>query len=295
MTEMTSDTTTAKKDDMDKNSDDPKKVSWLPLWLTFSVITFLWGISIIVLCWLFPIIGIRGQFGDSFGAINSLFAGLAFAGVIFAIILQKRELELQRQELKETRGEIRGQKEQLQAQDKTLKKQNFENSFFQLLSFHNEIVNSLKAQEPGDQEVEGRRSFAVFLQRLARIYDETNTSDQMKDRINASYEVFFSRYQWIIGHYFRHLYNTVKFVHEHNFLKGSEDKKTYTNLIRAQLSSIELGLLFYNCLSDRGAKFKCLVEKYALLEDMDFGNLLDQKHRSLYEDRAYGESGLKEN
>ncbi|MYB66895.1 MAG: hypothetical protein F4X75_00150 [Gemmatimonadetes bacterium] len=86
--------------------------------------------SIIVLFWLFPDIGARGQFGDTFGAVNALFAGLAFAGIIFAIILQKKELELQRQELKETRDEIRGQKEQLQAQDQTLQKQNFESSFF---------------------------------------------------------------------------------------------------------------------------------------------------------------------
>ncbi len=49
---------------------------------------------------------IRGQFGDKFGAINSLFSGLAFAGIIFTIFLQKRELSLQRQELKDTREEL---------------------------------------------------------------------------------------------------------------------------------------------------------------------------------------------
>lgn len=48
----------------------------------------------------------RGQFGDKFGAVNSLFSGLAFAGIIFTIFLQKRELTLQRQELKDTREEL---------------------------------------------------------------------------------------------------------------------------------------------------------------------------------------------
>ena len=89
---------------MDKNSDASKKVNWWPLWLTFLVIIFLWGMSIIVLFWLFPDIGVRGQFGDTFGAVNALFAGLAFAGIIFAIILQKKELELQRQEFKGDTG-----------------------------------------------------------------------------------------------------------------------------------------------------------------------------------------------
>jgi hypothetical protein len=41
----------------------------------------------------------RGQFGDQFGALNTLFSGLAFAGVIVAIFLQRRDLELQQQEL----------------------------------------------------------------------------------------------------------------------------------------------------------------------------------------------------
>lgn len=48
----------------------------------------------------------RGTFGDMFGAVNTLFSGLAFAGVIYAIILQKKELALQRQELEETRKEL---------------------------------------------------------------------------------------------------------------------------------------------------------------------------------------------
>jgi len=42
----------------------------------------------------------RGLFGDKFGAVNALFSGLAFAGVIYAIVLQRQELELQREELR---------------------------------------------------------------------------------------------------------------------------------------------------------------------------------------------------
>jgi hypothetical protein len=45
----------------------------------------------------------RGQFGDMFGGVNALFSGLAFAGVIYAILLQRRELALQREELRLSR------------------------------------------------------------------------------------------------------------------------------------------------------------------------------------------------
>jgi hypothetical protein len=48
----------------------------------------------------------RGQFGDVFGAVNSLFSGFAFAGLIYAILLQREDLELQRKELEMTRKEL---------------------------------------------------------------------------------------------------------------------------------------------------------------------------------------------
>jgi hypothetical protein len=48
----------------------------------------------------------RGQFGDVFGAVNALFSGLAFAGLIYAVFLQREELSLQRKELELTRQEL---------------------------------------------------------------------------------------------------------------------------------------------------------------------------------------------
>lgn len=47
-----------------------------------------------------------GTFGDTFGALNALFSGLAFAGVIVTILIQKSELENQMTEMKETRKEF---------------------------------------------------------------------------------------------------------------------------------------------------------------------------------------------
>lgn len=47
------------------------------------------------------------ELGDSFGSLNALFSGLAFAGLIYTILLQQEELRLQRKELKETKEEIR--------------------------------------------------------------------------------------------------------------------------------------------------------------------------------------------
>lgn len=61
-----------------------------------------------------------GAFGDSFGFVSSLFSGLAFAGVILALVMQSRELSLQRQELKETREELRKTADAQEATMRTL-------------------------------------------------------------------------------------------------------------------------------------------------------------------------------
>ena len=79
----------------------------------------------------------RGQAGDLFGAVNSLFSGLAFAGIIWSLRLQQTQLEMQKEELKlqrdeqiASRSELKGQKEQLQEQSEIFELQRFENSFF---------------------------------------------------------------------------------------------------------------------------------------------------------------------
>lgn len=60
----------------------------------------------VILTWVGPDMATWGQFGDIFGGINALFTGLAFAGVIYTILLQRRELGLQRDELRLTRDEL---------------------------------------------------------------------------------------------------------------------------------------------------------------------------------------------
>jgi hypothetical protein len=48
----------------------------------------------------------RGTFGDMFGAVNALFSGLAFVGVIYAILLQGRDLDAQQKALLESQQEM---------------------------------------------------------------------------------------------------------------------------------------------------------------------------------------------
>ncbi|MFN2454275.1 MAG: hypothetical protein ABR577_08645 [Pyrinomonadaceae bacterium] len=65
----------------------------------------------------------RVSFADLFGPISALFSGAALAGVIYAVLLQRRELGLQRQELEETREELRRTAEAQEKSEKALVQQ----------------------------------------------------------------------------------------------------------------------------------------------------------------------------
>jgi len=76
--------------------------------VTFAVVCILTVqiLFALVLIYVFPDWSARGQFGDMFGAVNATFSGLAFAGLIYAILLQREDLALQRSELELTRKEL---------------------------------------------------------------------------------------------------------------------------------------------------------------------------------------------
>ena len=71
------------------------------------VLVFLFQVGYaIAVFYRFPAMETRGQFGNLFGGLNALFTGLAFAGLIYTILLQRDELKLQRDELQLTRKEL---------------------------------------------------------------------------------------------------------------------------------------------------------------------------------------------
>lgn len=218
-----------------------------------------------------------GVFGDSFGLLTSLFSGLAFSGLIVTILLQREDLNLQRQELSETRKEM--------------KFQNFETTFFQMLRLHNDILASidlLKVRTGRTTETTGRDCFNTFYKRLKDTFNLQNETKRAQPiaLITCSYRAFWQDHRQDLGHYYRYLYRIFKYVDESSI--PSDEKQLYASIIRAQLSDMEIALLFYNCLSEFGSeKFKPLVEKYALLDNLQEDLLFEKDHRNLYSLGAY--------
>lgn len=268
---------------------------------------------------------IRGTFGDQFGAVNALFSGLAFAGLIYTIILQRRDLELQRndlrlqrEELVLNRQEMEEQTAEFEKQNATLLKQTFETTFFHMLELHKQNV-----QEINVQGIKGRDSMVLLIDILNRLYysvcqglDEIKESkgDKREELVRAyeiiknwtiekqndfsikfAYGLFFygerfhlsymkeseSRivengvmyykgdkieenygqfvgnvyklqgFSSVLGHYYRHIYQTVCFVDSQENLTD-DVKYSYVKMLRAQLSDYEQVLFYYNAMSSMG-------------------------------------------
>jgi hypothetical protein len=51
----------------------------------------------------------RGQFGDMFGALNTVFSGLALAGVVTTLLMQRKDLQLQERASADARAASREQ------------------------------------------------------------------------------------------------------------------------------------------------------------------------------------------
>jgi S-adenosylmethionine hydrolase len=133
----------------------------------------------------------------------------------------------------------------------------------------------------------GRDCFTLLYSDLQREYTNIQHTAQSVDHkalCIAAYNAFANYRQVVVGHYFRTFYNIVKFIDKSSI----EDTQTYINILRAQLSSSELNLLFYNCLSDYGShKFKPYIEQFGLLENMMLSNLIRQDHKGLYKESAF--------
>lgn len=254
------------------------------IFLFISVI-ILWILCPIVIRLIYPGMQERGQAGDLFGAVNALFSGMAFAGIIWSLRLQQtqinmqeEQLEMQREEHIATLVELEGQKGQLQQQIKTFELQRFENSFFAMLDLYKE----------NKKLCTGRYSFEELYSKLKLDYKFFQTEDLIS-KIQTVYYYFFLEHKSVLSQYFKSSYLILEFIKKSNVGK----KYFYSEILEAQLSAHEKLLIFYHCLSQEEInKFKPLVEEFSLLKNISSIELIDENnHYPLFEKTAYGTIG----
>ena len=227
--------------------------------------------------------------GDYLGGIlGPILSFLALIALLFTLVLQNREL-------RNSSAELANSARALEEQSKAFQLQNFERTFFEMVRLHGDIVKDIDLRDKeGNITTQGRDCFRVFYdKRLRNKYKEIIPENRGYEKdslehLQKMYDSFFDSYQHEIGHYFRNLYHIVNYIEESKI----EQKKKYFQIIRAQLSSFELLLLFYNSLHPISAKLKIKLEKFAILHNINLDKLFNTAHIAYYKESAFGNRDL---
>jgi hypothetical protein len=99
------------------------------------------------------------------------------------------------------------------------------------------------------------------------------------DRINFVITIFFKKYNYAIGHYFRHLYNVIDYTNNYfqsNTQLNVNKAKKYIDFLKVQMSTYELMLVFYNLFLF--PEFVELLIKFSFFENLTIEDLIHQSH-----------------
>lgn len=196
-----------------------------------------------------------GQRGDLYGGfVNPLLSFLAFMGVLYSIYLQRIDLRESQQEAQ---------------------RRAFETTFFHLLDQQSRIVEAMDLRNSDKHETaRGRDCFQNFVKEIDSRYRGMDAAfnGNLRQQIAVQYRNFWVRRRQDLGHYFRFLYNFIRYVDQSDLPQLMSDteapKIKYMRLLRAQLSDYELVLIFYNSFGDHGQKFNTYVGRYNLLDNL---------------------------
>ncbi|TCA32895.1 hypothetical protein E0H66_21690 [Rhizobium leguminosarum bv. viciae] len=223
-----------------------------------------------------------GTFGDFLGGVlNPVLTFLSFMALLFTIILQQREIHGAKEDAKVLQDQRR-------ADRLSSERMQFENTFFQMVSIHNTIVNSIDVDRgPSKNQLHGRECFKHFRDEMQTFYNADATTDELTKSL-AAHDHLWRSYQNDLAHYYRYLYNIIRFINE-----SDVNKTRYIRILRAQLSDFELLVLFYNGLFPLAAKFKEYVEFFTLFDNLPKDLLFDRCHEQFYEPSAFDEKAQK--
>lgn len=100
------------------------------------------------------------------------------------------------------------------------------------------------------------KSVISRLSRVDAAWQRTNSEIDGKRRKKTKY---FGGHQYRLGHYFRHLYQIVTYVDNNDSL-SFQQKYEYIKILRAQLSTYEQTLIFFNSIGDLGRGWELQVD-----------------------------------
>lgn len=153
--------------------------------------------------------------------------------------------------------------------------------------FINDILRFISLKPAFDSEilqkwnvVSNRNTRGKRTEVVTKIYEwrKTKTLDEDYQFVETirnyhnRYIKYYGGHQFRLGHYFRHLYQTVKYINVQENI-DYQTKYEYIKILRSQLSTYEQAILFTNCLSEMGKSWELkprINKKLKKYEKQDF-------------------------
>ena len=209
-----------------------------------------------------------GVFGESFGVINSIFSGLAFAALILTIHLQRHELA----ESKET-----------------FRKERFEDSFYRLLGYYRQNLNDIKIIDHKTNTTHDGVGALIFLikklhttmQKFSPYLD----TDDPEDKKVYCFKLFLET-QRILNRQTRYL-GTLECLLEQieNELPTVEARTPYWRILMSQLTIFEVKYIFYTSLvAPPNDNLRNLIHRSALSRHRIIESTINHHHLKFYQE-----------
>lgn len=230
-----------------------------------------------------------GVLGDYFGGTLGPVLNLITVGMLVASFL------FQHQQIKDAKADASEAQQQANNELRILLKQSFEQTFFAWLKSYHEFVSSITKwdTENDNRVLQGREALnylwktGLITNRVAYIASEAKVADRgtiltnlrrqaegheydqnlAQESILIAFRDTYRAHSSSLGTMFRTLYRLIKWVDESDL--SPMEKYSYVAIVRSQLSMNELAFLLINGLTDRGQKFRTLVNKYALFDNIE--------------------------
>lgn len=170
-------------------------------------------------------------------------------------------------------------------------RQQTESQFYNMLNLQQQVVQAFDLHRLGTapHTIQGRDCFRDWGKKLKNRYDSLSNKYYSNDSLERSLDAFeniMSSHQGDLGLYFRSLYSIFRFIEN----AQPTDRQNFALVVRSLLSDYELVLLFYNCLSPKGEKFKKYAILYALFDNLDVSLLPSKSHVGYMNKEAYGKN-----
>lgn len=203
----------------------------------------------------------RGTFGDMFGAVNALFSGFAFAGLIYTISVQRQELQtqsksidMQTDEMKIQVSAIKMQTEELSLQREAIQMQT-EELALQRKAIEMQTIETARSAD----QLEGQKNLSNLQTAMSVVNDLIRTKNKRIEGITVSAGSGWIKGSDALGHlsevglgvwvkertletYLNLFYYILTFINEYDLKE--EQKKLLRDLLNVDTSNEELTVIY---------------------------------------------------